>query len=171
MDRGTHRDPAERSVVMRLLYRDWRPTIIGRSIGRLMMWWTALGLPSENVAVLEVRDHTSGERRRVPMVIAQHNGQRYVVSMLGPGSNWVKSVEAAQGEAVIRKGGEQKVRLVAVPATERAPILRAYVKIATSGRKHFPVAVDAPLSDFAVIAARYPVFRIDPILAETGSTI
>jgi hypothetical protein len=44
---------------------------------------------------------------------------------------------------------------------ERAPILREYVRVATSGRKHFPVSVDAPTSAFQAIADRYPVYRID----------
>jgi hypothetical protein len=36
------------------------------------------------------------------------------------------------------------------------------VRIAKSGRQHFPLAVGAPLSDFEAIAERYPVYRIDP---------
>jgi hypothetical protein len=35
------------------------------------------------------------------------------------------------------------------------------VRIATSGRRHFPLSVDAPLADFEAIAERYPVYRID----------
>jgi hypothetical protein len=48
-----------------------------------------------------------------------------------------------------------------VPPAERAPILSEYVRVATSGRHHFPVAVGAPLSEFQTIADRYPVYRID----------
>jgi hypothetical protein len=36
------------------------------------------------------------------------------------------------------------------------------VRIASSGRQHFPVAVGAALSEFQIIAERYPVYRIDP---------
>jgi hypothetical protein len=32
---------------------------------------------------------------------------------------------------------------------------------ASSGRKHFPLAVGAPLADFAAMAAYYPVYRIE----------
>jgi hypothetical protein len=35
------------------------------------------------------------------------------------------------------------------------------VRIASSGRQHFPLAVGAPLSEFEAIAERYPVYRID----------
>jgi hypothetical protein len=83
--------------------------------------------------------------------------------MLGPHSDWVQNIEAARGEAVLRQGRRRRVQLVGVPPEERAPILRAYVRIAPGGRVHFPVAVDAPLAEFAAIAARYPVYRIDSI--------
>ena len=81
--------------------------------------------------------------------------------MLGPGSDWVKNVEAAHGDAVIRHGRRRPVHLVAMPPEQRAPILREYVRIASSGRQHFPLPVGAPLSDFEAIAGRYPVYRID----------
>jgi hypothetical protein len=87
--------------------------------------------------------------------------------MLGPDSDWVKNVEAAHGDAVIRHGSRRRVHLVAVPPEQRAPILREYVRIAPSGRQHFPLRVGAPLSDFEAIAGRYPVYRIDPSEATT----
>lgn len=46
------------------------------------------------------------------------------------------------------------------------PILSEYVRVATSGRHHFPVAVGAPLSEFQMIAERYPVYRIDALQHE-----
>ncbi|MGB7220789.1 MAG: hypothetical protein WBD07_18460 [Vicinamibacterales bacterium] len=52
--------------------------------------------------------------------------------------------------------------LTEIPPEKRAPILKAYTQVATSGRHHFPVAHTAPLSEFEGIAADYPVFRIDP---------
>ena len=64
------------------------------------------------------------------------------------------------GDAVISHGGSQRVRLVLVLPAERPPILREYVRIASSGRKHFPLPVGAPFADFAAIAAQYPVDRI-----------
>jgi hypothetical protein len=83
--------------------------------------------------------------------------------MLGPGSDWVKNVDAAGGNAVLRQGRPRRVRLVPVPPEQRAPILREYVRIASSGRQHFPVPAGAPLAEFAAIADRYPVYRIDPV--------
>jgi hypothetical protein len=95
------------------------------------------------------------------VVIPTLAGHRYIVSMLGTISDWVHNIEAAHGDAVISHGGSVRVRLVLVPSGERAPILREYVRVASSGRKHFPLSVGAPLSDFAAIAAQYPVYRVE----------
>lgn len=146
---------------MRLFYRDWRPTQLGRRVNQIQGWWSAIGLPPSFMAVLEVRGRRSGQRRSNPIVIATVDGKQYLVSMLGPDSDWVRNVEAAKGDAVIRHGRRRRVQLVLVPPEERAPILREYVRIAPSGRQHFPVQVGAPLSDFAAIATQYPVYRID----------
>jgi deazaflavin-dependent oxidoreductase (nitroreductase family) len=147
---------------MRLFYRGWRPTRLGKWANRVSGWWSGLGLPPRFMAVLEVPGRKSGHRRSNPVVIATVDGSRYLVSMLGPGSEWVKNVEAADGDAVIRQGRRRPVHLVGVPLEQRAPVLREYVRIATSGRQHFPVAAGAPLADFEAIAERYPVYRIDP---------
>jgi deazaflavin-dependent oxidoreductase (nitroreductase family) len=127
-----------------------------------MCWWSGLGLPPRFQAALEVQGRKSGRRRSNPVVIATVEGKRYLVSMLGPESDWVKNVEAAHGDAVIRQGRRRRVRLVAVLPEQSATILREYVRIAPSGRQHFPLPVGAPLSDFEAIAGRYPVYRIDP---------
>jgi hypothetical protein len=37
------------------------------------------------------------------------------------------------------------------------------MRIASSGRQHFPLGLGAPLSDFEAISGRYPVYRIDPL--------
>jgi len=41
-------------------------------------------------------------------------------------------------------------------------VLREYVRVADSGRRHVPVAPGAPLAEFAAIAGDYPVFRVEP---------
>jgi deazaflavin-dependent oxidoreductase (nitroreductase family) len=156
-------DPAEQNPVLRLFYRDWRPTRAGRWVNRVQGWLAGIGLPPSFQVVLEVRGRTSGQMRSNPVVIATVEGKRYLVSMLGADSDWVKNIDAAGGEAVIRHGARRRVVLVSIPAEQRAPILREYVRIAPSGRQHFPVRVDAPLSEFEACAERYPVYRIDAV--------
>jgi hypothetical protein len=82
--------------------------------------------------------------------------------MLGEGSEWVRNVRAAGGEAFIKRGQSRPVMLTEIPPEERAPILKTWCQVATSGRHHLPVTHDAPVSAFEAIAGDYPVFRIDP---------
>jgi hypothetical protein len=104
----------------------------------------------------------SGRWRQDAVVISTVAGERYVVSMFGTISDWVCNVEAANGDAAISHGGRQRVRLVPVPPEQRAPILSEYVRVASSGRKHFPLSLGASLAEFAAIASQYPVYRIEP---------
>jgi deazaflavin-dependent oxidoreductase (nitroreductase family) len=157
----THEDPAERSN-LRLFYRDWRPTRLGKLVNGALAWLSGLGLTPHILFMLQVRGRRSGLLHTNVLVVAKHDGQRYLVSMLGDGSEWVRNVRAAGGEAFVKRGRSRPVRLTEVPAEERGPILKAYCQVATSGRRHVPVPHDAPLSNFSAIAADYPVFRIDP---------
>lgn len=156
---GRPRDPAERGF-MRYFYRGWRPTPLGKFVNRTQVWWSGAGLPPHFQVVLEVRGRKSGDVRPLPVAIATVADERYLVSMLGNNAGWVRNVEAANGDAVIRHGRRRRISLVPVPVEERAPVIQEYVRIAQSGRKHFPVGVGAPLADFEAIADRYPVFRI-----------
>jgi deazaflavin-dependent oxidoreductase (nitroreductase family) len=122
-----------------------------------------LGLPPAFMTTLEVLGRTSGRTRSTPVAIATVDGERYLVSMLGTQSDWVKNVDAAHGHAVLHHGRRQRVHLALVPSKQRAPVLAEYVRIATSGRKHFPLSVGAPLAAFEAIADRYPVYRIDAV--------
>jgi hypothetical protein len=113
------------------------------------------------VQTLQVKDRRDGQLRSTVLVPAHYEGERYLISMLGDGSEWVQNVRAAGGEALIKRGRTQPVTLIEIRPGDRAPILKAWCQIATSGRKHLPVTHDAPVSAFEGIAADYPVFRID----------
>jgi hypothetical protein len=157
----TERDPAERSAFNRFFYRNRRPTWLGHWVSQFFCWWARVGLTPHAWVALHVRDRVSGRWRQDAVVLPSVAGERYVVSMFGTISDWVNNIEAAQGDAAISHGGRQRVRLVPVPPEQRAPILREYVRVASSGRKHFPLPVGAPLTDFAAIASQYPVYRIE----------
>src|SRR5512139_3462516 len=90
------------------------------------------------------------------------DGERYLVSMLGDNTNWVRNVRAADHRAVLVRGGRTAIRLQEIPVEQRPPIIKRYCQVATSGRVHIPVDPDAPVSAFESVASRYPVFRIDP---------
>jgi hypothetical protein len=156
------RDPAEQRASLRWFYRGWRPTRLGKLVNGAWAWVSGLGLTPQILLTLQVKGRRSGRLRANILVPATYRGQRYLVSMLGNDSEWVRNVRAAGGEAFIKRGRSRPVLLTEIPPGERAPILKAYCQVATSGRHHFPVPYTAPLSVFEAIATDYPVFRIDP---------
>jgi hypothetical protein len=113
---------------------------------------------------LQTMDRSSGRVSSTILVVARYQGERYLVSMLGDGSGWVQNVRAAGGKAFIKRGRRHPVSLTEIPTQGRAPILKAWCQVATSGRQHLPVSHRAPVSAFEAIADDYPVFRIDPVV-------
>ena len=89
-------------------------------------------------------------------------GERYLVSMLGADVDWVRNVRAAGGNVTLVHGRREDVRLEELPADQRAPVLKAYLKRAPGARPHMPISKDAPLSEFERVAAQFPVFRVVP---------
>jgi hypothetical protein len=108
-----------------------------------------------------VRGRRSGRVISFPVVIADFEGERYLVSMLGENANWVRNLKAAGYQAVLRHGRRETVRLQKVDVAARAPILRCYLRVAPGARPHIPVDFRAPVAEFEKVAADYPVFRID----------
>jgi len=88
---------------------------------------------SELPATLEVPGRQSGRIISFPLVMVVVGGERYLVSMLGEEVNWVRNVKAAGGNATLRHGRREEVRLEEVAADHRAPVLKAYLKRAPGG--------------------------------------
>ncbi|HEU4760024.1 MAG TPA: nitroreductase family deazaflavin-dependent oxidoreductase [Dehalococcoidia bacterium] len=150
-------------------YRDRRPTTLGRMINRSWSFLVSMGLtpsrwpgkPPWGTLTLEIKGRRSGRPRSTIVTWVEHDAHRCFVSMLGEGSDWVRNVRAASGDAVIHRRGRQKVRLEEVPPDQRAPILQAYLKkTAISTRRHLGLDPKAPIEEFELIAAQYPVFRV-----------
>jgi len=121
-----------------------------------------LGIAPNYLVTLEVRGRRSGRPLSLPLVMAVVEGERYLVSMLGADVDWVRNVKAAGGNVILRHGHREEVRLEEVPADQRAPMLKAYLKRAPGARPHLTVNKDAPLSEFEQVASEYPVFRVVP---------
>ena len=146
---------------LRWLYRDGRPNPFARLQNRVSAIAFAAGVMPKRVAALEIRGRRSGRIISFPVAIADFEGERYLVSMLGANANWVRNLKAAGSRAVLRHGRRESVHLEEVELTARAPILRRYLQVAPGARPHLPVDRTAPLTEFARIAADYPVFRIE----------
>jgi len=146
----------------RWMYSGQRPNPVAAFLNRGTAVVVAAGIGPRRMARLEVRGRRSGRVLSFPVVVADHEDQRYLVAMLGTQANWVRNVRAAGGEAVLRHGRRESVRLEEVEAGARAPILQRYLQVAPGARAHFPVDRHAPLERFEAIAEQYPVFRICP---------
>lgn len=112
------------------------------------------------MVTLEVTGRKSGRRITFPVVVADYEGDRYLVGMLGHKTNWVRNVRAADGRAVLRHGRRESVNLLEDNSDRRAAILRSYLDAAPGGRPFFPVDRRAPVTEFERIVDDYPVFRI-----------
>ena len=146
----------------RWMYRGGRPNWAARFLNGIWIRTAATGLPPHRMRALEVRGRRSGRLTSFPVVVADHEGQRYLVAMLGEGVNWVSNVRAAGGHAVLRHGHRVAVRLQEVEPGGRAPILKRYLELAPGARAHIPVDPGAPVAAFERIASDYPVFRVLP---------
>ncbi len=151
------------SATRRRLYSGGRPQALARLLNRGQASLHSVGIWPKRLATLEVRGRRSGRLRSLPVVIADLEGERYLVAMLGERTGWVANVRAAAGQAVLRHGRREPVLLEEVEAGERAPILRRYLEVAGGARAHFPVDRRAPLTELAAIAPQYPVFRVRPV--------
>jgi deazaflavin-dependent oxidoreductase (nitroreductase family) len=142
------------------MYRGDRPHRLAALANRTQAIAASAGHGVKGVVTLEVRGRRSGRVLSFPVVVADYEGDRYLVAMLGQNANWVRNVRAAGGHVVLRHGGREAVRLEEVDAGARAPILQRYLQVADGARPHIQVDPQAPLLEFEQIAAQYPVFRV-----------
>lgn len=143
-------------------YRDGRPNWLARLLDRCTAALYGLGIAPDYLVVLDVAGRRSGRTIKVPLVMVGVGGERFLVSMLGEGTSWVRNTRAADGKVVIRHGRREEVRLQEVPPEHRAPVLKAYLQRAPNARVHLPVDKDAPLAEFERVSPRFPVFQVVP---------
>lgn len=151
----------------RWMYRGGHPNCLARALNRAWAVLATRGLAPRRLSTLEVRSRHTGRTISLPVVVADHGGERYLVAMLGDQAKWVRNVRAADGWAVLRHGGAERIRLEDVDVRDRPPILRRYVAVAPGGRSHIGVDPAAPPEEFERVAPHIPVFRITtPAVAE-----
>ena len=144
----------------RWLYRGGRPGVLARLLNRGFAAVHASGLAPDHWVTLDVVGRRSGRTISFPLVMAVLDGERYLVSMLGRDAAWVRNVREAAGQAVLRHGQKERVRLEELAIEKRAPVLKAYLQRAPGARPHISIDKDAPLEAFEAIAEQIPVFRV-----------
>lgn len=144
----------------RWFYAGGRPNRVARILDRGTAALSARGVGPDYLVTLEVPGRQSGRIVRLPLVVAVIDGERYLVSMLGEHTNWVRNVKAAGGDVALVYGRREEVHLEEVAPDRRAPVLKAYLQRATNASAHLPIDKDAPLAEFERVSPRYPVFHV-----------
>ena len=131
--------------VKRWMYRGDRPGRLARILNRLSALQFSAGVLSPTRATtLEVRGRKTGRLITFPVVLADYEGERYLVAMLGNEANWVKNVRATGGRASLRRGSREDVTLIEVAIDDRPPILRrvnGHVDVSGGGHEKSPPLV------------------------------
>jgi hypothetical protein len=146
----------------RWFYAGGRPNWMARLLDRGTAALSARGVGPDYLVTLEVPGRRSGRIVRLPLVVAVVDDERYLVSMPGEETNWVRNVKAAGGDVALVYGRREEVHLEEVAPDRRAPVLKAYLQRATNASAHLPVNKDAPLAEFERVSPRFPVFRVVP---------
>ncbi len=150
-------------ALKRWMYRGGHPNRLTKIINGGWAFLHSLGIFPNRLVTLEVVGRQSGKMISFPLAMTVMNGERYLVSMLGEETNWVRNVKAAGGKARLRHGISEQVLLEEVDVRQRAPILKAFLQHAPGARPHISISKDAPVSEFERIASKYPVFRLETI--------
>lgn len=138
-----------------------KPTSMTRKMNSFLGWLGGMGIGPKKMVQLTVKGRKSGQPRTVAVNVVEYEGQRYLVAPRG-NTEWSRNAVAANGEATIKHGKAEDVRLVGVPAAERVPIIQKYVKETAIVRKEFGVEPESPIEEYQRIAEKHPTFRIDP---------
>ena len=119
----------------------------------------------ERPVVLTAPGRKSGKPRSTPITPVDLGGERYVVAIY-PAADWVANVRAADAVTITTGRRTDRVRLVALPPEQAAPVLRVFPTEQPSGvsfAKRVGLVTDGTPDEFEALAGRVPVFRFDAI--------
>jgi deazaflavin-dependent oxidoreductase (nitroreductase family) len=100
-----------------------RPPWGARKIGGLM---ARLFKPSV-VGLLSVPGRTTGKWRSNPVVVLEHDGQRYLVGAYGH-TEWSRNLRAARRGRLAKQGRVEEFTAEEVPTDQLAPLIELYLE-------------------------------------------
>ncbi len=109
-----------------------------------------------------MRGRTSGEWRSHPVNLLTFEGNQYLVSPRGL-THWVRNIRVSGGGELVLGNKVQRFKVVEIPDTDKAPIVRAYLKRFSFevGKFFKGVKADSPEEDLRRIAPDHPVFQVE----------
>ncbi|MEK7247515.1 MAG: nitroreductase/quinone reductase family protein [Chloroflexota bacterium] len=138
-----------------------KPSGFTKKMNSFLGWLGGRGMGPKKMVQLTIKGRKSGQPRTVAVNIVEYDGKRYLVAPRG-NTEWSRNAIASGGEAVIKRGKPEDVRLVDIPVADRVPIIQKYVEETAIVRAEFGVEPDSSDEEYQKIAEKHPTFRIDP---------
>lgn len=138
------------------------PGLFARFVNRLYGQLASLGLGPSYSFLLQTNGRKTGITRSTPVNILRCDRKLYLVGTRGR-TQWSRNTLAA-GMVKLKRGRTLiGFRVRVVPDEEKAEILKAYLTcFSWMVSRFFPLPAESPVSSFAAIAQRYPVFELLP---------
>jgi deazaflavin-dependent oxidoreductase (nitroreductase family) len=77
------------------------------------------------ISQLTTAGRRSGQPRRTPVAVLEHEGERYLIAPRG-NTHWARNLRAAGAGELKQKGQRWRFTAVEVPVERRAPLIAAY---------------------------------------------
>lgn len=138
--------------------------------GRLVTRLLGLGVPMGPLRILETTGRISGRPRTTPVVLTNHQGERWLVSPFGD-TDWVRNVRTQPNVHLVRLRGRQHVHLSEVDPDTAAPVLQTFLRrfrMVPFVPPAFTAAARSDLAAFRAEAHRHPVFRVSNAPEQIG---
>jgi deazaflavin-dependent oxidoreductase (nitroreductase family) len=130
-----------------------------RFVNRMMVRMIRWNIAPAGTYLLTVRGRKTGKEYSAPVLLIEHDGQRWLVSPYGE-VNWLKNARAA-GEVTITRGKDSEtLKIQECSPAESAPILKEYITKEGIVRPYFDVQPDDSIEAFEAEAPRHPVFLL-----------
>lgn len=137
--------------------REYEVTPLVKVVSWMAARFARLGLG--NFVVLATTGRKSGKPREVVVSPISDDEGEFLVSPYGD-SSWVLNLRAHPRATMRRRGSETEVSLVEVTGDKPA-LVRAYYEREPVAKRYMEVPGEAAVEDFASVADRFPVFRVE----------
>jgi deazaflavin-dependent oxidoreductase (nitroreductase family) len=131
-----------------------------RSANLIAKLFVRAGIGSVKTHLLTVVGRRTGRAHTTPVTVLALDGERWLVGPYGNVS-WVQNTRACGQVTLSRRGYRETLVAREVDAVTAAPILKAYLAIEPITRPAFKIDPDASLHEWASIAPKHPVFRLE----------
>ena len=141
----------------------FRPGAVDRIFAQTLAFLVWIGLIRGHFYVLEVRGRKTGKTISLPVDPLDLDGKRYLICARG-NSNWVRNARVAGEVVLARAMRRHRYAVRELPASERPPVLKAYLdRFASEVQRFFPVPKGSAVEAFNDLAPRYPVFELQAL--------